>query len=161
MKEFKTKEAVHLYIIRAGSNPKAPIKVGIAHNIQQRLRSLQSGNPNKLEVLTCITMNTRREAESLEQHIHRRLKHCRMASEWFNVNKMGGALKAALKEYEGITGEPLKRRRVRGHSDSMLGLDRRVQQLKEENSSLRSKLAEQDAYIEELHDQIALLESPL
>ena len=161
MKDFETKDAVHVYIIRAGGGKQSPIKIGIARNVQGRLRALQSGNPHKLEVITCITMNSRNEAIALEQHLHRRLKRCRMASEWFNVSKMSGLLKEALSEYESITGEPLEKQRVKGMADSQLGTDRRIQQLKEQNQLLRKQLNEQDEYIGELHEQIALLESPL
>lgn len=84
-----------VYFVQCGSDKKPPIKVGVASNIEKRLKSLQTGNPYKLELLCFIECSNSKEAYNLESFIHYELKNRRIRGEWFatclrRVNKIVG-----------------------------------------------------------------------
>ena len=59
------------------------IKIGHTTNITKRLRTLQTGNPNKLAVFRTIPHPHHRE---LEKHLHTLLKSRQIRGEWFNLS---------------------------------------------------------------------------
>lgn len=73
----------YLYIIRSGLDLKDPIKIGIANNVDQRLKDLQICNPNELVVLYKIKMNSRNHAFMVENRLHRKLNRFKIRGEWF------------------------------------------------------------------------------
>ena len=59
-----------------------PIKIGVASDVERRLRTLQAGNPEPLRVLW---MWQHEDAFALESHMHSEFAPSRLASEWFMV----------------------------------------------------------------------------
>lgn len=70
-----------LYFIQA--EEQGPIKIGIAKNVENRLKSLQSSNPEKLKVLKKFKLSSRDKAKELELRFHRFFRHTRIIGEWF------------------------------------------------------------------------------
>jgi len=71
----------YIYVIGT-TNP--PYKVGISINPARRLKTLQTGHPEKLQILH-ITETEITRTKLLETVIHRNLKHYRQTGEWFNI----------------------------------------------------------------------------
>lgn len=65
-----------VYFIRAGA--RGPIKIGLAVDVGQRMRSLQTASPTLLELIGAIPGGLK-----LEKAIHRRLAEFRLHGEWF------------------------------------------------------------------------------
>ena len=61
------------------------VKIGIAQNPKQRLKQLQTGNPNRMSLV--MTVSTR-HAKKLECAMHNRLAEYRMNGEWFRITAM-------------------------------------------------------------------------
>ena len=70
-----------LYFIQDGDR----IKIGVAESPLKREKALQTGNPNKHQVVLAIDLKNDRE---IEQALHARLKYCqcRESGEWFNLS---------------------------------------------------------------------------
>lgn len=58
-------------------------KIGIATNVENRLKQLQTGSPARLEVIHVIKTLTPFE---LEQELHCKYKDKRLLGEWFNLS---------------------------------------------------------------------------
>lgn len=54
------------------------VKIGVSHDPDKRLSSLQTGNRDKLHLLAVVEGDS-----SLEQEYHERFKHLRRSGEWF------------------------------------------------------------------------------
>lgn len=65
-----------IYFIQQGND--GPIKIGHTTNVIRRLKSLQIGNPNWLQVLA-----TAHGGHPLESELHARFQHLRLIGEWF------------------------------------------------------------------------------
>lgn len=63
------------------------IKIGKANNIEERLSDLQTGNPNKLEVLSYIPCKTEKQSEDLEKILHKKYSDLNILNEWFQYDK--------------------------------------------------------------------------
>lgn len=74
-----------VYFIQCGHDKKPPVKVGVASNIDKRLKSLQTGNPYELKLLCSIECKNTKEAYNLECFIHSELKSRRIRGEWFST----------------------------------------------------------------------------
>lgn len=74
---------MYVYFIKSGFDKKPPIKIGVAKNINRRLDSLQTANPEKLEVIASIKCSNRAEAYNIESYLHEKLKNRRIRGEWF------------------------------------------------------------------------------
>jgi hypothetical protein len=72
---------MYLYLIQSSSAKK--VKIGISTDIDLRVRSLQTGNPDNLYVRARILSIN---AELLEQMLHEKYATHRLASEWFNLS---------------------------------------------------------------------------
>ena len=72
-----------VYFIQCGHDKKPPVKVGVARNIERRLKALQTGNPYELKVLCFIKCANSLEAYNLESFIHSELKNRKVRGEWF------------------------------------------------------------------------------
>lgn len=71
----------YVYFVQAGEN--GPIKIGVAKNVKNRLRGLQTANPVKLKVLKNFEFSSEKRAREIEQRFHNFFKHTRMIGEWF------------------------------------------------------------------------------
>jgi len=60
-----------------------PFKVGIARNVERRLRNLQNGNPRKLEIHRAFSVANMVFAREIEAASHEAMAATRRAGEWF------------------------------------------------------------------------------
>ena len=60
-------------------------KIGIANDIQSRIRSLQTGNSSRLYLICYVAVESRQMAERAESWCHNELRDERMCGEWFSV----------------------------------------------------------------------------
>lgn len=67
------------YIYVIGAIGHRPVKIGKANEVQERLRTLQTGSPYPLELRLAI-----KASADLEYELHRRFKPFRQHSEWFD-----------------------------------------------------------------------------
>lgn len=74
---------MYVYFIKAGRRKRAPVKIGVASNIERRLATLQTGNHRELLLLAAIKCETKHDAYRLESMFHRMLKRHKMRGEWF------------------------------------------------------------------------------
>jgi len=84
---MSAKNKTFVYIIKAGSGYKSPIKVGVTDNVHKRMKQLQTGNPKELMLVMRFECNDRRHAFTLEKTIHETLEGRRLCGEWFEVTK--------------------------------------------------------------------------
>lgn len=70
----------HIYFIRSVCG--GPVKIGKAHNIKQRLATLQTSHPYKLEVIGIIPYG----GDEVEKQLHTDLAQYRLMGEWFEWN---------------------------------------------------------------------------
>lgn len=72
----------YLYFIQQGE--KGPVKIGITNNIESRLSSIQTGNPQKLNVLFFLPYETKNFAAKDEAYLHCLFSHLNLSGEWFD-----------------------------------------------------------------------------
>ena len=98
------------YIYVIGSDD-PPYKVGISKAPDQRLRSLQTGHPQKLRIHS-LRETDAEKTKLLERVIHHHLKHYRTHGEWFDMSLRNILLEVeyALMRWED---DPSLRTRVR------------------------------------------------
>jgi aryl-alcohol dehydrogenase-like predicted oxidoreductase len=70
-----------LYVI--GTNERYQ-KIGFSANVERRLKSLQTGNPDKLTIHH-VEPVPKEQVRLLERKIHKDLAHYRLKGEWFNL----------------------------------------------------------------------------
>jgi len=63
------------------------VKIGKANNVDERLSSLQTGNPNELIILHQIKCNSEDLAFILEKDYHNKFSHLNLHGEWFKYDK--------------------------------------------------------------------------
>ena len=90
-----------IYFIQVENN--GPIKIENAKKPEQRLKTLQIGNPKKLNLIAVIPGDPR-----LESKIHRDLKGFRRSGEWFNptTEVLDYIRNIQFAEYEMLNGVP-------------------------------------------------------
>ena len=86
-----------VYFVQAGNYKNSPVKIGVTHDIDKRILTLQTGNPYKLKCNALIHCESESEAYSLEGYLHKKLKSSRMCGEWFKSDYFN--LKEILKSY--------------------------------------------------------------
>ena len=69
-----------VYLIR-GNNGR--YKIGIAKNPTQRIKQLQTGNSDKLEIIETYQSEN---ASKIESALHNRFAHMRNEGEWFDLS---------------------------------------------------------------------------
>lgn len=79
-----------LYVIAtmgAGPNdrPRAPCKIGISADGEKRLKSIQTGNPQRLCLFGEIPFGSAAMAEVAERMVHEGFQEQRLSGEWFDV----------------------------------------------------------------------------
>ena len=72
----QSKSGKYIYIIQAKNG--GPIKIGIAIHPRMRLKDLQIGNPNELQIIKLIEGGIKEERE-----LHRKFKKYQLTNEWF------------------------------------------------------------------------------
>ena len=76
-------------------------KVGITTSLQRRLRALQTGNPNRLEIAHTLEVDGRRMAERIEEAVLNSVRGAgaELQGEWFENAIVPWAWEAAQREY--------------------------------------------------------------
>lgn len=71
---------MYLYIIGNSTDRQ---KIGFSADVEKRLKSLQTGNPDKLFIHHKILCNGNHR--EMERKIHNELSYKRLSGEWFNL----------------------------------------------------------------------------
>jgi hypothetical protein len=71
-----------VYLIKNEDN--GYIKIGIGKNVEQRIKSLQTGSTAKLRIIYKKEVQFASKIESL---LHRRYENFRVHGEWFDINE--------------------------------------------------------------------------
>lgn len=61
------------------------VKIGVADNIEKRIRQLQTGNARRLYLVAYLPFETRRDADAVECQAHADPDIERMTGEWFSI----------------------------------------------------------------------------
>lgn len=69
-------KSTHLYVLRCGNR----LKIGVTSNIEQRIVSLQTGNPDKIEL---EYIEERLNPHKAEKFLHRHFQKHKVSGEWF------------------------------------------------------------------------------
>ena len=88
----------YVYFIKAQNNT----KIGVARNVERRIKQIQNGNPYVLNLITCIKMPSSKSAFDLERYLHAYYGKYRKSGEWFKIPNV--RLKKALEGYKGQGG---------------------------------------------------------
>ena len=72
----------HVYFIQAGEG--GPIKIGVAKDVEKRLKGLQTASPKTLVLLASIPVRGSIKAYAMERDFHFRLSGYRIRGEWFS-----------------------------------------------------------------------------
>ena len=59
------------------------LKIGIANDVQKRLKQLQTGSSSKLNIIHVIPFKSRKEAMKKERELHKKYGAFRLEGEWF------------------------------------------------------------------------------
>lgn len=97
--------SVYLIQTKHKKGMKVPVKIGVTANIERRLKSLQTGNPYKLECKALIPCKSKDSAYDLELFLHKQLDRHRMQGEWFRSDF---SLKPLIEKYNGIYEQNVK-----------------------------------------------------
>lgn len=73
----------YVYLIKSKYSYTEVYKIGIANDPQSRLAQLQTGNPYKLEIISCYGFE---DASMVEKSLHQAYKSQRLQGEWFELN---------------------------------------------------------------------------
>ena len=78
-------KTTYIYAIQEDKlSHKAPVKIGLARNVEARLTNLQVGNPTKLIIRAKIGPLSPKEASHLEKKLHRTYNRYKIRGEWFS-----------------------------------------------------------------------------
>lgn len=77
-----TDYSCYVYFIQQGVN--GSVKIGVADNIESRLKSLQTASPVKLNLIASIGCKGRLQAYDLEGQMHKKFAAYRLKGEWFS-----------------------------------------------------------------------------
>jgi hypothetical protein len=80
VEKYKRYGGRYLYLIRCNEF----YKIGIAYDIDNRLNSLQTGNPYELDILFAVKISG---AEKVEELLHNYFKDKRIFREWFKLEQ--------------------------------------------------------------------------
>jgi len=82
-----------VYVISAEDDA---VKIGVARNVERRMKELQTGQHRKLSVLSSLFCGSRQEAYAIECRTHQLLKDDMLEGEWFGVT--GEEAKVAIEQ---------------------------------------------------------------
>lgn len=77
------------FILNADSNA---IKIGRAKDLAKRMKALQTSSPAELKLIKSVQVEGGKEAQDLEQSLHKQFSEIRLTGEWFKAE-------ASLLEY--------------------------------------------------------------
>ena len=72
---------MYIYFLRSGL--RGPVKIGVAKNVDNRVASLQIGNPHELLLITKVKCKSRAHAFRLENELHKIFARKKIRGEWF------------------------------------------------------------------------------
>jgi hypothetical protein len=81
---MKKKSWSEIYLIQEEMS--GPIKIGRSASTENRLKTLQTGNPRALRVVQIYTLSAD-DAVEAEARLHSELGHSRLCGEWFDINE--------------------------------------------------------------------------
>ena len=81
------KAKIYVYLIQAGKKKSSPVKVGYSKNPEARLKQLQTGNHESLNLIMKIKCAGYDHARRLELDMHRILGAQNVHLEWYKMNK--------------------------------------------------------------------------
>lgn len=61
-------------------------KIGIAENVEKRIRQLQTGNPHKITLKYSCQVKDREQALRIESRFHEILRRFNKSGEWYQLN---------------------------------------------------------------------------
>ncbi len=138
-----------VYFIQQKSKAKnSPIKIGYSSDMTARLKSLQTGNPDKLNIIATVPCDTENEAREIEKILHKvaDMKYKRLNGEWFMIyGSIKSMLETGYKVYgktenlkEIVTGSrKVERSMVSIMSKKIKDLEERLSDLERELESYR------------------------
>lgn len=110
-----------VYIIRSGK--KGCYKIGIARNVENRMASLQCGNPAELFLIAKFDFGTKVNAFRAEQRLHKIFRRHHVRGEWFDkrisLAKADALFKTDFEEQHGVWKEKIERE----ENDEILDLE--------------------------------------
>lgn len=74
---------IQVMVMQGRKRRGGPIKVGVARNVERRLRTLQTANYNELRLVCSIPCRGRLAAYGLEREIHKAFKRKHIRGEWY------------------------------------------------------------------------------
>ena len=77
----------YVYVIKSGKKSNSPVKIGMSDNPLSRIKSLQTGNPERLTLKYTLECRDRKHAEKLERLIHSELSGSNVLGEWFKPRR--------------------------------------------------------------------------
>jgi|APGre2960657404_1045060.scaffolds.fasta_scaffold83428_2 hypothetical protein len=72
-----------IYVISSAKSNNPPCKIGISDNPEKRVKQLQTGHPEKLEIKYMKKLNNARLYEKL---LHKDMSYIRSHGEWFDLS---------------------------------------------------------------------------
>ncbi len=73
------------YYVYAIGPTNGPTKIGFTNKLKSRLKAIQTGNPEKIQIHYNIKFDTEKEMRDAEKKIHKTLAHKRKKGEWFDI----------------------------------------------------------------------------
>ena len=77
---MEKKKSNQLYVLQCNDGTNIKVKIGVTCNIEKRIKSLQTGNPNKIELLF---IEERTNPTKAERYLHKCFDKKRQVGEWF------------------------------------------------------------------------------
>ena len=63
-----------------------PVKIGFTNNLKKRLKAIQTGNSEKIEVFYSEQFDSKKDMMEAERILHHTLSHRRLKGEWFDIS---------------------------------------------------------------------------
>lgn len=93
----------YVYIMKA----KGWAKIGVSHNVERRLKMMQTGCPLKIMIMNKFPFDSRAQAFECENALHRLLKEHRERGEWFRYAAIRESLNFKVKGFDLALGPDL------------------------------------------------------
>lgn len=132
-----------VYFIHCGKKGNTPVKIGVTCDIEERVSSLQTGNPYQLFCKALIPCHDKKQAYELESFLHNRFKKERMIVEWFRLYNFD--LKEILNCFSEKQSFPLEHQKL----NTIRKTNKESKKLKRENAELKIKILDLEDQIDE------------
>ncbi len=63
-----------------------PVKIGFTNDLKKRLKAIQTGNPQKVEIFYSEQFDSKKDMMEAERILHKTLSHKRLKGEWFDIS---------------------------------------------------------------------------